>query len=137
MWVRRMPQRLQSRVRVHASVPRSELLSKLKRARVLIAPSLSDGTPITMLEAMAAGALPLMSPLDSIQEWITDGHNGLLAPALYPDRIAAAVRRALTDDELHSCAQKANREIVAQRADREKLRPQILDYYRSLQSGGR
>jgi glycosyltransferase involved in cell wall biosynthesis len=104
----------------------------LGRARVMIATSLSDGTPNVMLEAMAAGALPLMSPLESIQEWIEDGRNGLLAPALHPDRIAAALRRALTDNELWHAAQQANRQIASQRANRECIRPQVLDYYRGL-----
>lgn len=93
----------------------------------MIATSLSDGTPNVMLEAMAAGALPLMSPIDSIQEWIEDGRNGLLAPALYPDRIAVALGRALTDHELWDAARQVNWQIVSQRANRKRIRQQVLD----------
>ncbi len=91
-----------------------------------------DGTPNFMLEAMAAGALPILSPIDLIQEWITDGENGLLAHALYPDQVAAAVRRALLDDGLFERAQRLNWEIVCQRADRREVRWEVLEYYRDL-----
>jgi glycosyltransferase involved in cell wall biosynthesis len=131
-WLSRMPESLRKRCHSHDMLPHRDVVDLLRRARVMIATSLSDGTPNVMLEAMAAGALPLMSPLDSIQEWIEDGRNGLLAPALHPDRIALALRRALTDDELWSEARQVNWQIVSQRANRERIGRQVIDYYRSL-----
>lgn len=132
MWLRKMPESLQQRCHCHATLPHSEFMAMLRRARVMIATSLSDGTPIVMLEAMAVGALPLMSPLESIREWIHDGTNGLLAHALLPDQIAAALRRALMDDELCDRAALINREMVTERANRARVRSQVLDYYRNV-----
>lgn len=132
MWLRRTPESFQQLCEVHRTLPEPEFISLLKRARTVIGTSLSDGSPISMLDAMAAGALPLMSPLDSIQEWIEDGSNGLLAPALQPDRIASALRRSLTDDELWMRARDLNWRIVSERADRVTIREQVLDYYRSV-----
>jgi glycosyltransferase involved in cell wall biosynthesis len=130
--LREMPESFQQRCHVHGTLSECEFISMLGRARTMIAPSLSEGTPISMLDAMATGALPLMSPLDSIQDWIEDGKNGLLAPALQPDRIAAAIRRALVDDELWQKARDLNWNIISKRANRGLIRPQILEYYRSL-----
>ncbi|MEP6740888.1 MAG: glycosyltransferase family 4 protein [bacterium] len=134
IWLRTLPESLRQRCHCHGTIPNAELVEMLKRARVMIAPSLSDGTPITMLEAMACGALPLMSPLESIREWIDDGRNGLLAHALYPDQLARALRRALTDDEFCDSAAKINRQIITERANRNVIRTQALDYYRHLLS---
>lgn len=134
MWLRNLPESLRQRCHCHGTIPNAELVEMLKRARVMIAPSLSDGTPITMLEAMACGALPLMSPLESIREWIDDGRNGLLAHALYPDQLARALRRALTDDEFCNSAAQVNRQIILERANRNMIRTQTLDYYRHLLS---
>jgi glycosyltransferase involved in cell wall biosynthesis len=131
-YLRHMPDWLQQRVQCHAMLPQDELFSQMARARVVIAPSIMDGTPNVMLEAMAAGALPIMSPIDSIQDWITDGENGLLAHALYPDQVAAALRRALQDDDLFERAQRLNWEIICQRADRQKVRQEVLEYYLHL-----
>lgn len=134
-WVRQIPESLQHRIHCHDMVPQTVFFEMLGRARVMVSPSLSDGTPNVMLEAMAAGALPLMSPLESIQEWIEDGRNGLLANALYPTQIAAAIGRSLSDHDLFQSAQKINWEIISKRANRTNIRKQVLGYYRSLIAG--
>lgn len=127
-----MPEWLKKCCHCHGVLPQEEVFELLFRARVVLAPSLSDGTPNVMLEAMAAGALPVMSPIESHQEWITDGKNGLLAHALYPDQIAAALQRALTDNALFERASNLNWEIVRLRANRHELRENVQVYYRSL-----
>jgi len=131
-YLSQLPDWLKARCHCYDGLPQNELFALMGRSRVVIAPSLSDGTPNVMLEAMAAGALPIMSSIESIKEWITYGENGLLAHALYPDKIAVALRRALTDDALFEQAGCLNWEIVQQRADRQKVRTQVLAYYRGL-----
>ncbi len=127
-----LPKAVQNHCFVHTQLRNDGVLDLMKRVRVMVAPSISDGTPITLLEAMTVGALPLMSPLASIKEWIEDGKNGLLAHALYPDKIAQALERALFDDELFHSAAVINREIIEKRANRQLLKPQIKNYYRDL-----
>jgi glycosyltransferase involved in cell wall biosynthesis len=136
-WLRQMPKTFQDRCHVHSFLPQKDLFELYARARIVLAPSLSDGTPNVMLEAMAAGALPVMSPIESIKEWITDGENGLLAHALYPDKIAAALRRALTDNALFEQAQRLNWEMVCQRVDKRLVREQVLGYYKGLPLEGK
>ena len=131
-WLRQMPQPFRDRCHIHSTLPQQELFELYGKARVVLSPSLSDGTPNVMLEAMGAGALPIMSPIDSIKEWITDGENGLLAHALYPDQIATALKRALTDDVLFERVQRLNWEIVCKRADKQLVREKVLTFYRGL-----
>jgi len=132
VWLKQMPQNFQDRCRIHGVLPQSELFELYGRARVVLALSLSDGTPNVMLEAMAAGALPIMSPIESIKEWITDGENGFLAHALYPDQIAKALQRAITDDALFERAQRVNWEIVQKRVDRQLARGRVIVYYQNV-----
>lgn len=127
-----MPEAFQKYCHVHAQLTTDEMLDLMKRSRIMVAPSISDGSPITLLEAMSAGTLPIVSPLESIKEWIEDGRNGLFAHALHPDKIAQAVNRGLCDDELFNSASNINREIVRTRACRQHLQPQILNYYKQL-----
>ncbi|MEX2400660.1 MAG: glycosyltransferase family 4 protein [Rhodothermales bacterium] len=135
-WMRRMPESLRRKCRCHPMIPRPELLELMGRARLVVSPSLSDGTPNVMLEAMAAGALPVVSPIDSIQEWVEDGKNGLFARALYPNEIAEAVSRGIADDELFRTAAERNWEIVRRRADRARIREKVLTFYAELIQGG-
>jgi glycosyltransferase involved in cell wall biosynthesis len=133
-WLAQMPEGLQRRCQCHGTLPQHEFFEMLSRTRVMVSPSLSDGTPNVMLEAMAAGALPLISPLPSISEWIEHGQNGLMAHALYPDQIAGELSRALIDDELFERASSRNWDLVCQRADRKKIARQIVEYYERLAS---
>jgi glycosyltransferase involved in cell wall biosynthesis len=131
-YLAQMPEPLRNRCQCHGTLPRDQYFALLRRTRAVVAPSLSDGTPNVMLEAMAAGALPVVSPIESVGEWIDDGVNGLLAHAMYPDQIAAAVRRAINDDELLDRAARENWEIIRRRADRKQVATQVTDYYRRL-----
>lgn len=130
--LRSLPASWQRKIHVHDALPQSQVFDLLKSARVMIATSLSDGTPSAMLEAMACGALPIMSPLDSIKDWIQDGRNGLFANALDSREIAQAIKRAVTDDELYDKARAINLKLIRARANREIIRQQVHDCYRDL-----
>lgn len=127
-----MPETFTKYCYVHPQIPHREILDLMKRSRIMIAPSITDGTPITLLEAMSVGTLPLVSPLESIKEWVEDGKNGLLAHALYPNEITQAIDRALSDDKLFNSAAIINREIIEKRANRQQIQPQVMNYYKSL-----
>ncbi len=64
------PDSLRKICKIHDMISQKDLFDLMSKTRIMVALSLSDGTPNVMLEAMAAGALPIMHPLDSIKEWI-------------------------------------------------------------------
>jgi glycosyltransferase involved in cell wall biosynthesis len=101
-------------------------------ARVMLAPSLVDGTPNSMFEAMATGALPILSPLDTIRPLVRDGSNVLFARNLYPDEIGEALVRGMHDDVLVDSAAARNLVLVRQLADRSTIRPRVVGLYESL-----
>lgn len=129
-----MPESFRKYCRFHPQMRNDEVLDLLKRSRIMTAPSISDGSPIILLEAMAVGAFPVVSPLESIQEWIENGKNGLLAHALHPDKIASAIERALFDDKLFNSAAIVNRNIIEQNANRQKIKLLVKNYYKHLLS---
>lgn len=88
-----------------------------RSSRVSVSLSDHDGTPNTLLEAMACGALPVVGDVASVREWIRDGINGLVVPALDPTKVAAALVRALKDDTLVQAAREENERLVRDRAD--------------------
>lgn len=51
----------------------------------------SDNTPISLMEAMAAGCIPVMSDLIANKEWVEDGVNGVIASDLDTNYIERAL----------------------------------------------
>jgi glycosyltransferase involved in cell wall biosynthesis len=134
MWFHALPAEIKAACRIDDRIPRRDLLALMGRARVMLAPSLVDGTPNSMFEAMATGAFPILSPLDTIRPLVRDGRNVLFARNLYPDEIGAALVRAMTDDALVDTAAERNLTLVRALADRTSIRPRVRDLYESLTS---
>jgi len=88
-----------------------------RAAQVMVSPSTHDGTPNTLLEALACGCLPVASDLESIREWITPGENGLLVNAAAPQALAQAMLRGLRDADLRARAAAQNAALIAERGD--------------------
>jgi glycosyltransferase involved in cell wall biosynthesis len=129
------PSSFQQHVSCFERVPRLEALKYIADSRVVLTPSLVDGTPNAMLEAMACGSLPIVSPLDSITPLVSGEDNVLFARNLYPDEIARAVVRAMTDDELVTRCAWANRTVVESFADRGRIRVEVRQLYERLAAG--
>ena len=110
--------------------PNDEIVKLMGRARIAIGIGLTDGSPISLLEAMIMGAFPIQADTVSTAEWIRDGENGFLVPAEQPETIAIAIQRALIDDELVEQAGELNTSIADERLDQEKLRPRIIEIYK-------
>jgi glycosyltransferase involved in cell wall biosynthesis len=122
------------RVRVTPMVDQDTWVTLLQRAAVLVSPSLSDGTPNSMLEAMACGAFPVMGDLASIREWIRHGVNGLLFDPTNAEQLAACLQEALTNSDLRRSAQAANVELAKARADRARIMPAVRGLYARVAS---
>jgi hypothetical protein len=131
-WYRTLPESIRSVSRIVERVPRDEVLEMMGRARVMLAPSLLDGTPNAMFEAMASGAFPILSPLDTIRPVVSAEENVLFARNLYPNEIADALVRAMTDDGLVDAASRRNLELVGRIANRATIRKTIREYYGEL-----
>jgi hypothetical protein len=136
MWYWSLPEQIRRHCHVENRIPRQKLMELLVKARVMLAPSLVDGIPNSMLEAMAAGAFPIVSPLDTISGVVKHEDNVLFARNLYPDEIAQALVRAMTDDDLVDRAAERNLELAGEIADRSKIAPLVIKYYESLVRSG-
>lgn len=69
----------------------------LSRFDVFVLPSLWEGLPYVLLEAMAAARPVVASNLDGVAEVVTDGEDGILVRAGDPEALADGLRRALGD----------------------------------------
>jgi glycosyltransferase involved in cell wall biosynthesis len=110
-----------------------EVLSLFRRAEVSVSITDHDGTPNSLLEAMAAGAIPVCGDLPSIREWVEPGRNGFLAAFNDPQAVADALRLALgLSDTERRAIRTENGRIIAARAERGSAGKQAAEKYRKL-----
>ncbi|MGB7972118.1 MAG: glycosyltransferase [Candidatus Deferrimicrobiaceae bacterium] len=112
--------------------PHQEILRHHGRARISIGVSISDAISTSLLEAMVMGSFPVQSSTACADEWIEDGRTGLLVPPDDPGAVEAAIRRALTDDDLVDRAAEINFRTAAERLDRVKLAPMAAEIYQTV-----
>lgn len=103
---------LGDRVVVTGMVSRLEALAYLPLMNIFAIPSLHDGCPNAMLEAMLASRAIVGSSADAIGEILVDGENGaVVAPASTSD-LERALRLLLTRPDLRSQYGRAARQTA-------------------------
>jgi len=122
-------QRTGLKIEVLPSLPHDEMLRLYGRARVYLGLSISDAISQSMLEAIVMGAFPIQSCTACADEWVVDGLNGMIVPPEDPHAVAAALRRALTDDALVDRAAEHNARLASDRLDFRIIQPQAVALY--------
>lgn len=109
-----------------------EMLRLFGRARVAIGLSISDAISTTLLEAMVMGSFPIQSCTSCADEWVVGGESALIVPPEDPEPIAAAIRRAVSDDALVDRAAELNAKVAQERLDQAIIRPQVIAMYEKI-----
>jgi glycosyltransferase involved in cell wall biosynthesis len=111
-----------------------ELAQLLGGAAVYVSVPSSDGTSVTLLEGMTAGAYPIVSDLEANREWIS-GEGGSIVPVRQAAPLAQAIVEALNDPGRRSAAAKRNLELVTREGSWDSNMARMEDAYRSLVEG--
>jgi glycosyltransferase involved in cell wall biosynthesis len=86
---------LRGRVRIAGWLDARQIRQQIADARALVVPSLSEGLPVVIMEAMASGR-PVVAPfLAGIPELVTEGRTGWLYPAGSVSALSEALRLCL------------------------------------------
>lgn len=81
-------------------ITHDEVPGSLNRLWLLVVPSLTEGSPNVILEAMACGTPVLATRAGGIPSLIVDGVSGFLMEDASPDGISQAIARVLTHPNL-------------------------------------
>jgi len=128
--------KIEKNVRLLPSVARNRMAELFRLADITVSPSSHDGTPNTLLEAIACGCFPIAGDIESVREWITNEENGLLCDPTNAESLAAAIVRALNDKELKAKARIINLQLIAERADYKKVMPRAENFYYEIVNSG-
>lgn len=129
-WVHKLG--IENNITLLPLLPKKELWMEFAKAGVSVSVSTHDGTPNTLLEAMAVGCFPICGDLPSIREWITPGENGFLVDPSDPTALAKAILQIMDSPELQEKVASLNALIVQKRADMVNVRLQVAAFYQKI-----
>jgi glycosyltransferase involved in cell wall biosynthesis len=112
---------LQGCIRLLPKLEAADMAAVFQRSLVSVSPTQHDGTPNTLLEAMACGAFPVCGDLESIREWIDNGVNGSLVDPTDAQALAGAIEASLQDDGLRQRAARRNQDLIHERAVQDRV----------------
>lgn len=93
---------------------------------VYVLPSYREGTPRTVLEAMAMARAVITSEAPGCRETVVEGENGYLVPVRDASLLADAMERFIERPELIDAMGRASRKIAEVRYDVHKVNDDIL-----------
>jgi glycosyltransferase involved in cell wall biosynthesis len=108
----------------------------LRAADIFVLPSLQEGMPNSLLEAMACGLPPVGTRIGGVEDIVTDGENGVLVEAGDAAGLAAGLRRLLADDDLTRHMAARARQTIRDFYTLDSTAPRYLELYRGLVKGG-
>ena len=94
-----------------------DLAGWLGRAGIYLSAARSDSTSVSLLEAMACGAIPVVCDLEGNREWVAEGEGARLFRAGDAADATRAIQLALGDPAWAAGARARNRREVEARAD--------------------
>lgn len=117
------------RVRFVGRLDSAALARLLMAADLYVSPSHTDGSSVTLLEAMASGVPCVVSDIPGNQEWISPGQAGDQFRDGDPVGLAAAISRLAASPRTRATMGHAARQIVEERADWVRNRRRLDDAY--------
>ncbi len=99
---------------------------------LFVLPSLWEGLPLVLLEAMAAGLPVVATAVGGTPEVVVDGVTGLLVPPHDPQSLAQAIIRLLGDPDLRRRMGQAGRERVERHFTVERMVRETESLYEML-----
>lgn len=96
------------------------------RAQIWVSVPVSDGTAISLLEAMGYGCVPVVSDLPANREWIEDGVNGVIVK----DSLVESLEKAKDMDQQKVASM--NSELIMKKGTKDVNRALFLEIYNSI-----
>ncbi len=119
-------------ITVTGHIPHADLPAYYSLMDVFVHPSLRDGMPNAVLEAMACRKTVIATPVGGVKDVIEDGVNGLLVNVNDAEGLAEKIAEALSQPEKRESIGRAARSAVVNQFNLEKELQANLKIYQSL-----
>ena len=123
---------LNHHVHFGGQVPNNQLAFYLNSAEVYVSTSKSDGSSLSLLEAMACGLPLVVSDVPAICEWVQNGYNGYIVPCNKVKPISEKILILLKNKDTASNMGEINLNIVNEKADWNKNYLKLEGIYKKI-----
>lgn len=108
---------------------RTDLERLLAAADIYVFPSLQEGLPVALMEAMASGLPCVVSQIRGNTDLIGERQGGLLIADQRPLRYAQAIQKLILDEKLRDEMSARNQAVIKNRFDRAVVCEEIRSLY--------
>ena len=120
---------------VHLLGKRGDVPELLAASDLFVLPSLFEGLPLIVLEAMAAGKPVVATNVCGSAETVRDRQTGRLVPPRDPDALAGAILEALTQPDLAAAWGRAGRRLFEREFTAARMARETAALYEDLLRG--
>ncbi|MEM4346981.1 MAG: glycosyltransferase family 4 protein [Candidatus Altiarchaeota archaeon] len=113
------------------NVPREHIPKYYAASDLYLYPSLNEGFPNTILEAMASGLPIIISDIIGVEEYLTNNKDALIIPRYSSDEIVNAVSKLIESEKLRRELGKTAKK-TAKRYDWKIVTREIFDFFESV-----
>ncbi|WP_199539922.1 glycosyltransferase family 4 protein [Paraburkholderia kururiensis] len=106
----RFPESIRERITAVPAFDNAQLPALLASHHILMFPSMYEGFPLSPLEAMACGLVPVGSNIGGLRAFLRHGDNGLIVPPGHAEALASAVQSLVDDPAYWARLQRRARE---------------------------
>jgi glycosyltransferase involved in cell wall biosynthesis len=123
---------ISEKVELLSAQPQKEMADLFRQSLISTSITTHDGTPNTLLEAMACGCFPIVGDIEALREWITPGENGLLVDPGDANALAQAIIRAISQTDMRLKAKERNLNLVKEKVEYRKTMHNVEEFYNRL-----
>ena len=106
----------------------------LENSCIFLLPSRSEGCPVSLLEAMASGLVPIVTSAGGIKDVIRPGQTAVLLDEISAEEIAGAVAGVIDNPGLRMELSENAREYAEEHFGSRRVTDQIISFYNELNS---
>jgi glycosyltransferase involved in cell wall biosynthesis len=110
----------------------SDVKSALEKMDVFVMPSLTEGMPIVLLEAMALGKFIIATGVGGIPQMLDKGRAGVVVEAESASSIAKAIKSLELDNAAAESRARVAKQVFDTRFSSLKMAESYLNLYQSL-----
>jgi len=123
---------IQENVRIFTNLKEEDLISAYKSCDIFVLPSLQEGLPTVLLEAMAAHKPVVSTNVGGVPYLLQDGFNGFMVNPADPQGLADKITILLSDDKAYQMISENGYQTILNKYRWDKIVKNIIEQYKKL-----